>query len=1049
MKISNFSMIIFETGGRYGLKAFILLLFLCYSLLGFSQQTVTGKVTDDKGEPVIGASIVIKNTTIGTISDFDGSYSLSNVSSGNILVFSYVGMKTVEIAVGAQTRIDITLEEESVGLEEVVVVGYGIQRKESVVGAITQIETESLIRSGVTNITNAITGKLSGVLTIQPSGEPGNNYSQIVIRGLSSWNGSEPLIMVDGVEREFRDLDPNEIKTISVLKDASATAIFGAKGANGVILVTTKRGLTGKPKMSFSGSAGVENIARVPKHVDAYTTMSMLNVAYMNGQMFSNLISDDILQEYRNPSTPLNAILYPDVNWYELMTNKIAPTSNANLNVSGGNKFVRYFGSIGHTYQSDFYKNTQEGVLDSRYWYHRLNYRANLDFDLTRTTLFSFNMGGDIGIKNQPVGFSWRHLYGAPTTMFPAYYPDWVLKEVPDPDYPDDTGRRLAQTVGSYHQNPYTGMASASFNRYLNSKLFTDIIFDQKLDFITKGLSAKGKASMNTYFRNNSLKASYAYPEYVLYPDRIGTSQNPWYRSGESSDVYVMPPINVSIGNLEGDYYRDLYFEASLNYNRNFGNHNTTAMILGNRQQNNRGTDFPFYYQGLVGRSTYSYKLKYLLEVNIGYTGSERFAPGNRYGFFPAGAIGYVLSEEEFFKAAVPWMNRLKFRYSDGLVGSDVAANRWLYISDYYIQAGCINEDKGANFTAQWEEARKKNLGVEIGLFDNLITTSIDVFEEQRSKMLLEPRTVTFIVGNEFKELNLGKFEKHGFEIEAEFNKTTARDFNYYVRGIFGWNENRVIFKDDLPYAPEYARSAGKPVDANLDGVALTGTGYFTSVDDIHNNPQPLDPLRTYMGDYKFLDFNVDGIIDKADKHVVPGSFYAPAVYSMSGGFGYKGFNFHILFQGNQGKYAKFDLQFEHEFTKGDYRVHQTSLDYWRPDNQDAGHATLHFAPLSIDNIAWAGGSGDQGYTMALPDHTWRDASYLRLKEIYASYSLKSDFLSNVVGISNILVYATGNNIFTWTKLIENDPEIIFDNTYRHGHYPVMRRFTLGLNFSF
>lgn len=1043
MEKSNFRMMYWKIRRRFLLLFF---LFLCYSVSSFAQQSVTGKVTDNKGEAIPGANVIIKNSTAGTVTDVNGDFSLAGLKTDAVLVISFIGYKSQEIKVGGQSRMTVVLAEESIGLGEIVAVGYGSQKKESVVGAISQVESQALVRSGVVNVTNAIAGKLSGVLTIQQTGEPGNDDSEIIIRGLSSWNGSSPLVLVDGVERDFRDLDPNEIQTVSVLKDASATAVFGAKGANGVIIVTTKRGTTGHPRMNFSGSAGVENATRLPDHIDSYTTMSMLNVAYMNQQNFSGLVSGNILQEYRQPSTPLNRLRYPDVDWFDITTKTFSPTSNANFNISGGNDLVKYFCSLGHLWESDFFKNSNQEALDSRYWFHRINYRANLDFNFTPTTTLSFNLGGDVGVKNQPTSFTWRSLYSTSGSTFPAYFPAWVLDEVPDPDYPDASGIRFAQAFGGYLDNPYTNMSDGSFSRKLGSKLFTDLILKQELAFITKGLSVTGKVSLSTYYQNESLKASYSYPEYLLNYGLIGTGENPWYRAGEGNEVWVMPPLSIATGGLQNNFYRDVYYEVGLNYKRDFAAHHMTGLLLVNRQQKNQKTDFAYYNQGLVGRITYDYKLRYLFEFNVGYTGSERFAPGNRYGFFPSGAVGWVVSEENFFKNAVPWMNKLKLRYSDGLVGSDIAENRWLYISDYYIQSGYINEDKGANVFAQWEEARKRDLGVEIGLFDNMLHLSVDLFDEQRSKMLLTPNSVTFIVGNTFKELNMGKLKKHGVEVEVEYKKTTARNLSYFAKAIFGFNENRIIFKDDLPYAKDYQKSAGKPIDAQLNGTSLTGTGYFTDVDDIHISPTPLKIGGFVPGDYKYLDYNGDGVITKEDKHAIEGSMYPPVTYSFSTGFAWKNFDFHLMFQGNKGKYVSYDMTFEHEFTKGDLRVHSSQLDYWTPANPFANHATLHFNVLSIDNVAWGGGSGDQGYTLGIPGRTWRDASYLRLKEVYIGYRFKSTFLKNLVGVSNLQLYLSGNNLFTWTPLIEGDPE---RKDFSQGFYPQMRRFTAGLSFSF
>jgi TonB-linked SusC/RagA family outer membrane protein len=406
------------------------------------QKVVTGKVTDTLKQPLPGVSVVVKGTKLGTVTNFDGEFSFSIPSDAKTLVFSFVGMKPKEVEIAGQRSFVVSLEEENVGLEEVVVVGYGTQKKESVVGAISQIDNQALVRSGVTNVTNAITGKMSGVLTVQQSGEPGANDSEIYIRGLSSWNGSAPLVLVDGIERDFTDLDPNEINTLSVLKDASATAVFGAKGANGVIIVNTKRGALGKPKLDITGSYGVQKATRIPEHIDSYTTMSMYNDALMNGQQFTGLIPQWQLDEYKNPSSPLMALRFPNVNWFDLLSNNYAQVANVNLNLSGGTNFVKYFSSLGYSNEGSFFKAAKDGFYNLNYYYKRINYRANIDFNLTKSTILSFNVGGDTGIRNQPKSVPWYDLYFTSPARFPAYWPEWVLQEVPDPVYPNDSGIR-------------------------------------------------------------------------------------------------------------------------------------------------------------------------------------------------------------------------------------------------------------------------------------------------------------------------------------------------------------------------------------------------------------------------------------------------------------------------------------------------------------------------------------------------------------------------------------------------------------------------------
>ena len=476
---------------------------------------LTGVVVDETGVPVIGANVLVKGTTMGIITDVDGKFILK-VPANSTLVVSFIGYKTVEIKPGKRNHVSVELVEDTEHLEEVVIVGYGVQEKESVVGAITQVGNKSLVQSGVSDVTAAIAGKLSGVLTMQQSGQPGQTTNDIIIRGVSSWNSSKPLVMVDGVERDFADLDPNEINTISVLKDASATAVFGAKGANGVILVTTKRGVESKPKLDFSASYGIELPTRIPKHIDSYTTMSMYNVGLMNAGTFQSLTPQNVLDEYRNPSTPLNSIRYPDVDWFDVLARDFAPVTNANFNIRGGTNFVKYFASLGYYHQGSFFNSLNEGYCDTRYKYDRFNFRGNLDFDLTKSTVLSFNIGGDISIQNTPGEDPWRPVYQASTTLYPAYYPAWVLEQVPDLDYPDASGDRLAAAQNDARGNPYSALHQGKFNEYTSSKLFTDLILKQNLDMVTKGLSVQAKVSLSTYYKNKSLTAEHIY--LVLYP---------------------------------------------------------------------------------------------------------------------------------------------------------------------------------------------------------------------------------------------------------------------------------------------------------------------------------------------------------------------------------------------------------------------------------------------------------------------------------------------------------------------------------------------------
>ena len=1012
------------------------------------QNVVSGKVIDlTTGEPLIGVTVVVKGTTLGTTTNINGEFSFSIPEKSSTLVFSYIGYVNQEVLVTTGVPVHVVLKEDIMELEQVVVVGYGVQKKESVVGAISQISTESLTMSGSNNVTNALAGKLSGV-----------NHSEIIIRGLSSWSGSAPLVMVDGVERDFRNLDPNEIETVSVLKDASATAVYGARGANGVILVTTRRGSEQTPKLTFSGSTGVQIPSMVDNFVDSHTTMSMLQVTRMNDQRFTERLPDHILEEYRNPSSRLNALRYPNVNWFDEVTRSYAPISTANINISGGTQKVKYFASLGYQNEAGMFTGIKEGHIDSRHNNNRFNYRGNLDFSLTKTTQLAFNLGGDISNKNNPATNTWFAIANTGPARFPAYFPEWVLEEIPDLHYPDAKGIRLTKAFGERYENPYSFYNDGAFRQFTSSRVFNDLILNQKLDFITEGLSFNGKVSLSTYYNMLTKYSNDRLPQYYLHWDRIGTGQNPWERVDETLEVYNPPPINVTISSLQPEYYTELYYEASLNWARSFaeGKHNVTGLALFNRQQKNLELDFPYYYEAWVGRLTYNYLYKYLIEFNVGYTGSERFAPSNRYGLFPSGAVGWMVSEEAFFQEALPWINTLKLRYSDGLVGSDHANSRCDYTTGNYIA-----EDIGANANAQWEEARKRDIGLELGLFNNKFTLNVDLYDEYRSKMLIEPQNVTFLVGNSFKELNLGELKKHGFEVEAGLNLKTKSDLNYYFKGMLGFNENRIVYRDDLLYAPDYRKYAGKQlgmpegwnvplgVPTGAAGVLHINSEYLTTVDDIHNHATQIPPNQLNVGDHVFLDYDVDGTITARDKYPIEGSQYPPITYSFSGGLKYKGWGLNMMFQGNIGKWVIFNNVFENEFELGSWSVKPTQLNYWRPDRQEeANHATLHYfdGGGGIPQYAWAGGAGAEGYDLRTPGHFWRNADYLRLKEIHLEYNLgKRSFLTSL-GLSDLTVYAQGYNLLTFTNLILGDPE---RKDYTRGAYPLMKSVRSGIRASF
>lgn len=1010
-----------------------------------------GRVVNANGLAIVGATVTIKGGAAGgTITDAQGSFTI-RVHKGAVLHISFLGFQAREIVVTDASPLTVILAEEAHQVEDVIIVGYGVQKKESVLGAISQVNNEQLVNSGTTNITNAIAGKLSGVTTIQTSGQPGNNDADIFIRGVSSWNGSAPLVLVDGVERSFSDIDPNEVASISVLKDASATAVFGAKGANGVIIVTTRTGSTGKPKMNVSLSYGLDFPTKIPDHISSAQTATLLNVALKNAQSYGSLISQREIDEYARPSSRLNTIRYPDNDWFDLVMRNCAQTINANYNVSGGSERVKYFLSLGYTHEGSIFKDFSEWS-NANFRYDRINYRSNLDFKLTQSTNLAIKVGGVLSFRDRPTNVTVSQLfdmmYSASPMMYPAYFPAWVLEEMPDKDYPDAKGGRLSSPRQAYFKNAVTSLSTGEFEQNTNNKLYTDANFVQKLDFITKGLSIKANVSLSTYYSRISQKAENSNPTFYIDWDRYDAGDgNPWIYSAASELVYENTPYAVTRGSMANDYYITFYWEGAVDYNRTFGDHTVTALALFNQRENVKGTTFPYHSQGVIGRITYDYKHKYLFECNLGYTGSEQFSPENRYGFFPAIAVGWVPSQEGWWKRTMPWWSKMKIRYSDGLVGSD-SGSRWLYFSEYTKGSDSyIYEGSAANLVAQWEEAHKRDLGIEMGWLDNRLTLNLDLFEEKRTNMLVSPN-VTMLVGTSYKEVNRGSMKKHGIDIELGWADKTASGFGYNLTAMVSLNENRITNFEDAPYAPDYQKVAGKPYKGQTNGVDIVDSGYYESVDDIHNYPAYTPDWNFInVGSYKYLDYTADGKFSENDLHAIKGSQYPLAICSFNAGFSYKGFEFSMLWHANFGKWVEYNKSWEMEFNKGDYRVTASQLDYWRPDNRDANHATLVYGGTSGHPMyMWAGGSSDAGAKMMLEGRTWRKADFLSLREVYLAYTFNAKKLRQKVGFRNLSIYLTANNLFTISDLIEGDPQ---STTFTTGFYPQMASFKLGVKLGF
>lgn len=1008
---------------------------------------IKGSVIDEDSKPVPGVAVLVKGHPEfgGTMTDEKGGF-VFNVPSDATVQFSCIGYKPVEMSVARNLDWLITMVEESVALEGTVVVGYGVQRKESVVGAITQVKAEDLEKTGTTDITSALAGKVSGLLVYSQNGAPGQSDATLILRGLSSWNGNNPLVMVDGIERSMNMLSPTDIASISVLKDASATAVYGAKGANGVILVTTKTGSKGAPKFSVNVEQGLNSPMWTPDHVEAGTVTRMANIAYKNTQSFGSQFSDEIIKKYENQSDPMR---YPDVRWYDLLQKRFATSTNADFSVSGGSDRVRYYLGVSYVHEGSIIKEIYPGT---NFASDRINYRMNLDWDVTKSTLLSFKVGGVTNmVKNlaSHTGSSWLFstIYQSPTITFPAYYPADVLKQYPDSNYPDADSDRVGANQGSKYENPYSALSDPDYVKNVNYRLFTDLILTQKLDFITVGLSATAKFGMTSAYARVSQKASTNFAKWNINWEAYDAGSTDIWEIQDSQSNYVWndKPFSITQDNSPSGVSFITYLEGSLNYSRKFSRkHNVSALALYNQRQYNSGASFPKRTQSFVGRVTYDYKGKYLFEGNIGVTGSEQFSPDYRYGVFPSAAVGYIVSKEKFWKRAMPWWSTMKIRYSNGWVGSDASGSNWLYYSSWKQTKGYYQEEAAANITARWETAHKQDLGFEMGFLKDKLTVNVDLYDEKRNDMLMPP-VVTAFVGVAYKDVNAGALKKHGFEVEVNWKNTTSGGFTYNFGGMIGLSENRITKYGDAPYAPEYQKYAGTPLQSARTGDQLIDDRFFGSIDEIHGYPNyATEWTNVVPGVYKFLDYVPDGKISQQDLHVLEGSTYAPGVYSFNVGGAYKGLTFKVLCTGTIGKYINYKRVNIVPFYAGAYVIHDSHLNYWTPTNRDSDIPALSF---SDEMYAWGGGTSTYpGYNLAIPDFTWKRSDYMTVKGVMVSYRFSGPNIKRILGVKHLAVGLVCNNLWTFSNIKDTDPQRL---TTAANSYPTMRMLKLNVNLAF
>ena len=788
-------------------KLIVGLLCICSTAATFAQTaTVWGVVKDDTGVPVIGAGVLVKGTTLGTITDIDGHFSFRADDLNGVLVVSFVGMETQEIPMKGKGTFDIVLKSSNTLLEEVQVVAYGAQKKVTLTGSISSVNTDELLKVPTASIGNMLSGVLSGVSSIQSSGQPGGDDPDVFIRGISTLNtmNAKPLYLVDGVERSFFQIDPNEVENITILKDASSTAVFGVRGANGVIIVTTKRGKEGKAKINASFSYGIQTPTRMPEFVNSYDYATFLNEAYTNDGKDPKF-TPEAVEAFRTHSNP---IIYPDTDWMELLFKSSAPQTQGNVNISGGTERVRYFISMGMLDQKGFFKN-HDTRYDANFNFNRYNYRANLDIDFTKTTLVAINMGGRVEKRNFPrsgddINQLFRRIYWATPFSGPGIVDGKWIKG--NSQY---LPVGLSDGLGNIYGRGYGSKTTNVVN--------LDLALTQKLDFVTKGLQFKIKVAYNSGYDHTKERATSI------------ESYQPWYRkdvtwmehpagSDPNEVVYIQDGEAGLISYAESfGKSRDWYAEASFDWKRDFGLHHLSALALYNQSKTYYpDSDYPGIprgYVGLVGRVTYDYDNKYLIEGNVGYNGSENFAPGNRYGFFPAVSGGWVLTQEEFLKDN-PVVNFLKIRASYGIVGNDRYhpygtgfMDRFLYLpNSYFIGSGYqfgtgtswspgAYEKSFGNSGLSWEKSAKQNYGIDFSLFNQKLSGSIDYFYEKRTDILAKASTDPIIHAMSLPVLNLGIVSNKGVELNLKWNHK-INSFRYWTNLNVYYSKNNIVYQD-------------------------------------------------------------------------------------------------------------------------------------------------------------------------------------------------------------------------------------------------------------
>lgn len=1034
------------------LLVFLSMLIISSSTIAFAQNrvTVTGSVVDPGKEPIIGASVTLKSDpTVGTTTDLDGKFSLQIPSGNQTLIFTYLGMNKKEVQVRGQHLINVQMEEDNRILNEVVVVGYGQQKKESVVGSITQTTGKVLERAGgVSNIGMALTGNLPGVSTMSSTGMPGAEDPQILIRGISSWNNSSPLILVDGVERSMSAIDISSVESISVLKDASATAVYGVKGANGVILITTKRGKEGRANVQFRANTTLKAVSKIPEKYDSYDALVIKN-SIIERELglaptgWGSYQPMDIINKYRYPANTDEWDRYPNVDWQKELFKDYTTSYNMSANVSGGSKLVSYFSGIDFVHEGDLYKKFDNGRGYTSGWgYNRINFRSNLDFTLTGTTKFSANLFGSSGVRTVPWAYAngdastWRAVYRTAPDSFRPVYSDgtYGYYNPKDADQP----------------NSLSNLAFAGVEKRTTTQLTTDFTLKQDLKMVTKGLEFRANLSVDNTLTETlrGVNDLYNYPQRKWINPANGQVVYERLLDGTSQfDYYEQNRWQTQAGSVDvKSTYRKLYYSLQMNYARQFGKHNITAMGLFSRDKTAVGSTFPHYREDWVFRTTYDYASKYFFEVNGAYNGSERFGPNNRFAFFPSFSGGWMATNESFMKD-LKFIDMLKLRASWGRIGDDNVVPNYLYSDTWgYVGNARLGQIPNAatpytfyrimslgNINVSWETVEKRNFGIDYGFLGGLLTGSFDVFNDRRYNILIagNKRAIPTYFGVSAPYSNLGEVKTNGYELEMKLNHTFDNGIRLW--GNFGMTHavNKVTFADDPELKPDYQKKEGYAINQTT---AYLNQGYISSWDDVYGSTARLNNnLNKYAGDYNILDINGDGVINTYDKTPYKYSTNPQNTFSTSLGVEWKGLSLFVQFYGVNN--VTREVQFPNFFANANVVYKEGA--YWTKDTNSG---------LPLSRFSTIAGEESVGTRYLY------DGSYLRLKNAEIGYTLKGAWI-NKLRVKSCRIYLNGDNLILWTKM-PDDRESNFSSsnygaTASDGGYPSVKRFNLGVDITF